>query len=100
MTTRKSVLLPEPDGPMRLTTSPRSTGKLTPSRTRWLPNDFSTASSASSGKPHLHRRPQAGQRVRQREVETEDRPVREGAGEPLGAEQLAGVGELEHADLG
>src|SRR5512134_3423293 len=100
MMSRSSVLFPEPDGPMRLTTSPRSTEKLTPSRTRWSPNDLLIPSSTSSGKTALQDRPEAGQRVGQGEVEAEDRPVGERAREAFRAEQLPGVGQLQHADLG
>src|SRR5258706_7563756 len=41
---RSSVDLPDPDGPSTQTTSPRVTVRLTPSSTRFAPNDLTTLS--------------------------------------------------------
>jgi hypothetical protein len=55
---RRSVLLPEPDGPMMQETVPVGTVRLTPFRTSSVPKDFRTARAktiASAGTPNRRR---------------------------------------------
>src|SRR5689334_18956921 len=46
---RSSVLLPDPDGPIRHTTSPAPTSRSTDLRTWLLPKDFETSSARTMG---------------------------------------------------
>src|SRR5690606_27748798 len=49
MTSRRIVVLPEPDGPIRVTRSPFPTSKLSPSRTVLSPNRLFTSSNLRTG---------------------------------------------------
>src|SRR5260370_1956343 len=97
--TRKSVLFPEPDGPMMLTISPVPTVKLTPRRTGLSRYDAVRSAMRRSGKAVLHPLASQSQRIRKNEIQDQDRPEREDRREAFVVQYLSCVGQFDDPNL-
>src|SRR5262245_38927191 len=84
---------------MRPAISPRSSDSERRSSTVFGPYAASRSTSSRCGKPSLQARAEARQGIGDEEVEHEQRAEHQRGGEALVVEDLAGIGELDHADL-
>src|SRR6478735_18025 len=96
---RSSVLLPEPERPIRATTCPGSTVRETPLRTSSLPKRLWTSSMRTAGIHHLFEMAaEPGQGEADREIDQRDQREDLERLEGRVVDELAGTREFDEAD--